>query len=54
MELLSSHGLPYIRLNVNGLTVKFPSHPKRKTKTPHHAVRWIKRGSLWELSQKSV
>jgi hypothetical protein len=41
-------------LNVHGLMVTFPSHPKRKTKAPHHDGRWIKHSSLWELSQKSM
>ncbi|GAC1347867.1 MAG: ATP-binding protein [Ktedonobacteraceae bacterium] len=34
----------------SGNTVKFPSHPKRVTRTPNRVRRWIRQGSTWELS----
>ncbi len=33
-----------------GGRVKFTSHPKRTTNTPNHGLRWVKRGSAWEIS----
>jgi hypothetical protein len=32
-----------------GDRVKFPSHPKRTT-TPNHGKRWVRRGNIWELA----
>ena len=29
--------------------VKFPWHPRRKTTTPNHGLRWVKRGIAWRL-----
>jgi AAA domain len=41
-------------LTPQGATVRFPPHDKRKTRTPHREVRWIKRGTTWTLSDKNV
>ena len=41
-------------LTPQGATVRFPPHDKRKTRTPHREVRWIKRGTTWTLSEKNV
>jgi hypothetical protein len=41
-------------LTPQGAMVRFPPHDKRKTRTPHREVRWIKRGTAWELSGKKV
>jgi hypothetical protein len=30
--------------------VKFPWHPRRKTTTPNHGLRWVMRGVAWRLS----
>ena len=38
-------------IHPKGETVKFPWHPKRVTRTPHHGVRWVKRESGWILSE---
>lgn len=37
-------------LNFRGKTVRFPPHNTRKTRTPHHDARWVKRGTAWELA----
>ncbi|MFL5700938.1 MAG: ATP-binding protein [Ktedonobacteraceae bacterium] len=34
--------------------MKFPSHPKRLTNSPHHEVRWIRHGTAWALSEKKT
>jgi DNA polymerase III delta prime subunit len=39
-------------LHPQGDTVRFPLHPKRLTSTPRDEVRWIRRGAVWELSDK--
>ena len=31
-----------------GGRVKFPSHPKRLTRTPNQGSRWVKRESAWK------
>jgi hypothetical protein len=41
-------------LHPQGNTVMFPSHPKRLTSTPRDEVRWIRRGTTWELSDKKA
>ncbi len=41
-------------LTPQGETVRFPPHDKRKTRIPHRKVRWIKRGTAWELSNKKA
>src|SRR5262249_49012425 len=41
-------------LTPQGAAVRFPPHDKRKTRTPHCEVRWIKRGTIWTLSEKNV
>jgi hypothetical protein len=41
-------------LTSQGATVRFPPHDKRKTRTPHREVRWIKRGTTWTLSDTNV
>ncbi len=41
-------------LTPQGTTVRFPPHDKRKTRTPHREVRWIKRGTAWTLSEKKA
>jgi DNA polymerase III delta prime subunit len=41
-------------LHPQGATVLFPSHPKRLTRPPREEARWIRRGSLWELSDKKA
>jgi hypothetical protein len=38
-------------LTPQGATVRFPPHDKRKTRSPHREVRWIKRGTVWTLSE---
>ena len=37
-------------LNFHGKTVRFPPHDKRKTRTPHASVRWVKGEATWELT----
>ncbi len=37
-------------LNFRGKTVRFPPHDKRKTRTPHREVRWVKSEAAWELA----
>ena len=37
-------------LNFRGKMVRFPPHDKRKTRTPHHEVRWVKGEAAWELA----
>ncbi len=41
-------------LTPQGATVRFPPHDKRKTRTPHREVRWIRRGAVWELAEKKA
>lgn len=41
-------------LHPQGHTTVFPSHPKRLKPLSREDVRWIKRGSLWELSDKQA
>lgn len=41
-------------LTTQGETVRFPPHDKRKTRTLHREVRWIKRGTTWTLSEKKT
>jgi AAA domain len=36
-------------LSMQGETVRFPPHDKRKTSTPHRERRWVQRGTAWEL-----
>jgi DNA polymerase III delta prime subunit len=35
-----------------GGQVKFPWHPRRKTTTPNHGLRWVIRGIAWSLSSE--
>ncbi len=42
-------------LTMRGLTpqggaIRFPSHDPRKTRTPHHEARWVRREGIWELA----
>jgi AAA domain len=37
-----------------GDRVRFPWHPRRVTSTPNHGSRWVRRGSIWELSDKNM
>jgi len=37
-------------LPFSGRTIKFPSHTKRKTRTPNRDERWVKQDALWKLS----
>jgi AAA domain len=37
-------------IHPRGAFVKFPWHPRRTTGTPNHGKRWVRRGSIWELS----
>jgi energy-coupling factor transporter ATP-binding protein EcfA2 len=41
-------------LHPQGGTTRFPSHPKRLTNSPRNEVRWIRRGTTWELSDKKA
>ncbi len=34
-----------------GTQVKFSSHPRRTTNTPNQGLRWVKRESIWRLSE---
>ena len=38
-------------LTPQGATVRFPPHDKRKTRTPHREVRWIRHGTVWTLAE---
>jgi hypothetical protein len=37
-------------LPFSGRTIRFPSHPKRKTSTPNEDERWVKRNAVWKLA----
>jgi AAA domain len=37
-------------LNFRGKTVRFPPHDKRKTRSPHREIRWVKNEATWELA----
>jgi hypothetical protein len=37
-------------LSFSGHTIRFPSHPRRKTNTPNQDERWVKRDSVWRLA----
>ena len=41
-------------LTPQGATVRFPPHDKRKTRTPHREVRWIKHGTTWTFTENNV
>lgn len=41
-------------LHPQGHTVTFPSYPKRKTGAPRDEVRWIRRGTTWELTEQKA
>jgi hypothetical protein len=41
-------------LNAQGSSLLFPSHPKRLTRPPRAEVRWVRRGSTWELFSPSI
>jgi hypothetical protein len=41
-------------LRPQGHTTIFPSHPKRLKHPPRAEVRWIRRGTVWELSDKQA
>jgi AAA domain len=41
-------------LTPQGAMVRFPPHDKRKTRTPHREVRWIRHGTVWTLSEKKT
>src|SRR5437763_16040011 len=38
-------------LTPQGATVRFPPHDKRKTRTLHREMRWIRHGTLWMLAE---
>lgn len=38
-------------LTPQGATVRFPPHDKRKTRTPHREMRWIRHGTVWTLAE---
>ncbi len=37
-------------LSFSGHTIRFPSHPRRKTNTPNQDERWVKRDAVWRLA----
>lgn len=37
-----------------GNTVRFSAHPKRLMSAPCDEVRWIRRGTTWELSEQKA
>jgi AAA domain len=41
-------------LHPQGGTMRFPSHPKRRTDTPRDEARWIRRETVWELAEKKA
>ncbi len=39
-------------LHPQGHTTVFPTHPKRQKRLAHEEARWIRHGSVWELSEQ--